>query len=232
MHLAGVSLCSVNTYGAVSSTTCSACSAGTYCPVGSVTPSPCPIGFFCPATDAVLDALPRVCPVGSFCNAYASILCPTGQYCPTPALFASVPCAWGKFNPSVGMTNSTACQPCPSGLFASPDFGACVSICPVGSVSLVTFSKSVYHLVMLCSDCHNHSRKVVLQTVLIAHILSSCCAAHSEADNCWPQLTSNFRRFVSQCDRRTVCDVFRRRVLPRRHPSCPALPRQYDNVCA
>ncbi len=174
----------MNTYGAVSSTTCSACSAGTYCPVGTVTPLPCPVGFYCPAADAVLDALPRVCPVGSFCNAYASILCPMGQYCPTPALFASVPCAWGKFNPSVGMTNSTACQPCPSGLFASPDFCACVSICPVGSVSLVTFSKSLYHLVMCCSDCHNHSRKVVLQTVLIVHIFSSCCAAHSEADNC------------------------------------------------
>jgi hypothetical protein len=143
---AGVSFCPVNTYGPVGSTACSACSPGTYCPVGTVTPSPCPAGFFCPAADAVLDALPRLCTVGSFCTAHAAIVCPTGQYCPVPGLFASIPCAWGTFNPSVGMTASTACQPCPTGTLASPDYSACVSICPAGPLLYHCF-EFLYHVI-------------------------------------------------------------------------------------
>jgi hypothetical protein len=113
LRCSGVSLCSVNTYGAVGSASCTACGPGTFCPAGAVTPLLCPVGFYCPAVDNVIDALPRVCPSGTYnpnSGKSVCLACPSNFACAVAGLSAASPCLRGLYS----FTGMTVCLTCPS----------------------------------------------------------------------------------------------------------------------
>ena len=110
------------------------CPYGYYCTEGIITPAVCPPNSFISKTGAVSQAECQPCPGGSICveNSTVAEPCWAGWFCRVnedPEM-----CPNGTYNDKTGMSDSSACLPCPAGYFCDSQALAnyTVNPCPLG----------------------------------------------------------------------------------------------------
>ncbi|KAL8427177.1 hypothetical protein Efla_006804 [Eimeria flavescens] len=119
---------------------CSLCPLGYYCLPTDAVPVPCPKGYYCGRGTQTPSACPKryynpkerqssqssciLCPAGMSCSTEGTgelsdeHICPLGHYC-TQGSSTPTPCPAGFYNPQRGSLASSACQPCPGGIFCA-----------------------------------------------------------------------------------------------------------------
>jgi hypothetical protein len=95
-------------------TDCALCTPGSFCsgsPASTlVVTGPCDAGYYCMAGSVNAQ--------GGLGNGTSATLCPRGAYCvAASATFAQ--CPPGKFSPSLGNSNASACMPCTPGMYCN-----------------------------------------------------------------------------------------------------------------
>ncbi|XP_069038919.1 neurogenic locus notch homolog protein 3 isoform X1 [Lepisosteus oculatus] len=96
------------------------CASGFHCPMGTGAALPCEPGTYGPMPGAAA-CLP--CPPGTMCNSTSAeqpAVCPAGHFCP-PKTATPLPCPVGTLNSLPGAQSSSACVPCPAGLYCSTE---------------------------------------------------------------------------------------------------------------
>jgi hypothetical protein len=182
------------------------CSAGSYSSGGAASASctDCPAGSFCPHS-AMRAATP--CPQGSFCPSArltAATPCTPGMYCAGTGLAAvSGSCAAGSY--SSGGAATSACMPCPDGMYQDAAGQASCSPCPAGAFC-VKISNQMQGVPSTRLNYLSHSDGYIYST--LADVPKSSVTLGLIHQDSWLRLPSGWELAPDNPDARAAATAF------------------------